>query len=277
MTDTDQLTRVAQDLTAIEDMALNLLTQAVNKASDHLMPGGHAMVCLAPVANLEAWGNILDTAERLAERPEDYPEVDEDDWEPPLQTLTYWSERWRREHGNEYDLRPSIGSEANYLRFSLDWAWQNEPLWSNFVKDISAARGRLENVLYAGVRVERGAPCLYDECKGRRLTRTINDRGERSKWRCSKCEREWDEDRYAAMVTAANEAAKIEEVGEETWCSVDYAARDTRRSVKTIRTWITRGELATACMIKGRRMQFVNLEAVRKRDREAKRRGGVAA
>lgn len=276
---TDPVTKVAQHLSAIEDLSCHLEAQAIAKANDREMPGGDAMVALAGVANIEAWQNVVDTTLRLAyQAGEEPPEIDDDEtFEPPLQTLCFWSEQLRREHGDEYDKRPTISSEAGYLRFMLNWLWENEPRWSDFARDIAKARTRLENVLYAGVRVERGVPCMYDECGGVRLVRHIDDDGTRTDWRCPKCRREWNEDRYWANVQAANERAQREEIGAETWCSVDYAAREVGRSPKTIRTWVNRGKVSTACIVLGRRTKFVNLDDVRKCDEEARKRSRGAA
>ena len=113
--------------------------------------------------------------------------------------------------------------------------------------------------------------------QGERPTRKIDDNGERSDWRCPKCRREWDEDRYAQMVTAAHEATKFEDIAGDTWCSVDYAARETGRKVKTNRTWINRGDIAAACIVAGKRTKFVELAEGRERHASAKKRRGVAA
>lgn len=118
---------------------------------------------------------------------------------------------------------------------------------------------------------------MYPDCKGSRLVRKIDNRGERTDWRCPRCQREWDDDRYAQMVTAAHEASKFEDIDGDTWCSVEYAQRKTGRSVKTIRTWIGRGELDTVCIIAGRRLKYVRLEQVRERHEAAKRPRGRAA
>lgn len=276
MTTTDPRTKVAQDLSAIEDMSAALLTQATHKAGDHDMPGGNAMVALAHVASPQAWEHVYEAAEHNG-RDASYAEDHDDVWEPPLQTLLFWSEAWREEHGYLLDGRPTIASEANFIRWCLNWAWDNEPHFKDMADDIHKARRRLEDILYAGERVERGVPCMYDECKGARLTRTIDDHGQRSDWRCPRCRREWDDDRYAQMVTAAHEATKFEDIAGETWCSVDYAARETGRKVKTIRTWINRGEVASVCIVAGRRTQFVKLDEVRDRHAGAKKRRGRAA
>lgn len=267
---------VARDLTAICELVDALEDQAVAKSTDREIPGGAAMVALAPVASPEAWEFTYEARE---ERGRDVTHVadHDDDFAPPLQLLLFWSEEWRREHNRESDRRPTVASEAAFIRQCLDWAWEHEVRFEDFADDVATARKRLENVLYAGTRAEHGAPCMYDECRGARLTRTVDDRGVRSDWHCPRCHREWDEDRYAAMVTAAHEASRFEDIDGVTWCSVEYAARNVGRSVKTIRTWRDRDGLETVCIIAGRRERFVRLDQVRERDEKAKRPRGRRA
>jgi hypothetical protein len=169
---------VAQDLTAIVDMAERLEDQAINDANDHLMPGGLAMVALAPTANLEAWAHKLDAAERRGIHP---VIEDDDDWEPPLQTLLFWSEDLRRIHDQEFEPtpyrpRPSEATEANVIRHHLNWLWENEPKWNDFAADIGDVRKRMEALLTEGLRSKRGVPCLSIDCEGGILVQPVADR-----------------------------------------------------------------------------------------------------
>lgn len=270
---------VARDLTTIVEYATMLHDQAIHNATDRLMPGGEAMVALGPVANQEAWEHRYETAERLA-LDTTYVELEDDDV-PPLQTLRYWSDRYRTTLGAEWDHIPTIASEVNFLKFHLyDYIAVHEPMWDHFAKDVARAKFRLEAVLHAGERAERGAPCLYEACGGVRLVRKLvpfrdddgNKAWRKSDWNCPRCHRSWDQDRYAAMVTAASEAAKFEDIDGETWCSDDYAARKVGRSVKTVRTWVNAGKVATVCLVAGRRMRFVSLSDVAVLDEKVGRR-----
>lgn len=276
----DPVVAVARDLTEIVELAGHLEDQAEHKANDpEYLPGGSAMVALGPVANLEAWEHQFEARERLG-RDHDHVRDEDDQWEPPLQTLCFWSEQWRAEHGAEYGKRPTIASEAAFIRWALDWAWDNEIHWDDFARDIARCRTRMENLLYAGDRAERGVPCMYDECGGVRLVRKLAPKrdaeGEKvwdfTDWHCPRCKRSWDNDAYWRNVNAANERVQREEIEGDAWCSVEYAAREVERSPKTIRTWINRGHVATACIILGRRMRFVSLSDVKARDEEAKTR-----
>lgn len=153
---------VARDLRAIVELAALLSDQAEHRASHHDLPGGDATVMLGPVASPEAWGNVVDSIEnmRWAYRKADYRDEigdNDDNWEPPLQTLLFWSEAWRLKHNATTDTRPTVESEAKWLGRVVAWAYDNEPHFDDFAKDIHAARARLEASLQAGDRTEHGA------------------------------------------------------------------------------------------------------------------------
>jgi hypothetical protein len=286
--------KVASNLSQIVRLYEGLMVQAIQRAGAKIdgtsLPGGEPMVALAGVA--EQWKNArrialheerhMATCQRLDHTRCWTGSEDEDDTEPPLQTMLFWSEQWRDQHGYPLEgRRPTVATEANVLRSLLGWAWDNLIEWDDFARDIATTKTRLENMLMAGVRSERGAPCLYESCRGARLVRKLVPRGDAeghktwvlTDWHCPRCKRSWDEDRYAAMVTAAHERTKFEEIDGVTWCSDEYAARKVGRSVKTIRTWINRGDLPTVCLIAGRRTRFVPLGEVEARHEKAKRRG----
>jgi hypothetical protein len=276
--------KVARDLTEILRLHDALLTQAVHKAGDPLMPGGEAMVALGAVANLEAWENLTQASEALGRAYTSAEDEDPEEAWSAFQLIEFWSEAWRRERGAEYDMRPTIVSEASFLKHTIDWAWDNEPGWDDFAKDIRKARTRLETILLEGVRSKRGAPCMYDECRGNRLVRKLEPKrdedGEKtwewSDWHCPRCHRTWTEDAYARNVAAAAWRAQVEEIDGESWASYRYAATLTRRSEATIRKWVERGKVATVCVIVGRRTRFVRMRDVTRCDDEARERTTAA-
>ena len=286
--------QVAQDLSEIERLTERLLTQAVAKANDRLMPGGHAMVGLGHVGSraaqdayveaLEArWWNDPDATHQ--NRPDVSHLNDEDDtWEPPLQTLLFWSEERRARYGYPLEGRkPTIATEAAFLRWALDAMRRDEPRWADFAGDVQAARTRLEATLSAGTRpVARGVSCMYDECRGARLIRTtVPTRGPRgakawrlTDWHCPRCKRTWSEEDYSRHVYGAIERQHWLILDGETWCTVDRAARKVGRPQGTVRSWVSRGEVAALCLIGSAITQttFVLLDDVAARDRLAKRR-----
>jgi hypothetical protein len=249
---------VAQHLTAIVELSERLEDQAINDANDHLMPGGLAMVALASVANLEAWANRVDTAER---RGLSLAIEDDDDWEPPLQTLLFWSEDLRRTHDLENEARPTIASEANVIRWALDWLWENEPRFEDFAEDMRVARGRLEALLAEGLRAKRGVPCLSVDCDGAALVQPVaprrdphwcdghdgvcvlphdhcaHDRGGlRDEWVCPSCDRRYGVEDYRRAV--AQSAFLNAE-----WLPLEDAIARTGAKRGSIQGWATRGHV----------------------------------
>jgi hypothetical protein len=291
---TDSRVRVARDLRAIAQMEMQMIEQAVNDANSTLMPGGLAMVALANVANQEAFANLIDAAEtraiKLAKRyeldPADLmPAIEDDDWEPPLQTLCFWSEAWRAELDMVADFRPTVTTESNFLRWAAEWAWSNEPKWDDFVRDVGKARARLEAILSEGQRpVARGVSCMYDECRGARLIRTTVPAADKdgnkiwrlTDWHCPRCKRSWDEESYQRHVYAAIHRAKTyiaaTDHGTEVWCTVDVAAKRVSRPQSTIRVWLHRHQISEVCVLAQRRWSYVLLADVEERDRQARER-----
>lgn len=295
----DPVVKVRRDLTAIETMFAALLTEAVHHGDDPDIIGGDAMVELAHAGSPSRWERRTELAEHAwAEagavtyfegyplRPADAtrPTCDEEDvWSTALQTLLFWTEEWRERHEAIYPgWVPTIASEVNWIRYNLDWIWDNELHWDDFAKDVARVRTKFEGLLRDGDLATRGAPCLYDECKGARLVRkTIPTRGPNgekawkiSDWHCPRCKKSYSEQSYETMVAAGFAAAQEEVIAEVVWVSVQRAAAYVGRPVKTIRTWIDRGELTTACVIAGRRKPFVIKAEVEKRHEEAKKPRG---
>lgn len=259
-TQPDAVTKVARDLREIEDLHGSLEDQAVHQANDHEMPGGDAMVALAGVANLEAWQHRVDTALRIAYQHGDkLPELDdEEDYEPPLQTLLFWSEQLRREHDAEYGQRPTVASEASFIRHMLGWMWDNEPHFADFADDIDEAKRRLEDLVAAGKRDQRGVQCFdcqvdltrksrdrreYRHCTGHDGVCTIpharcpHDRGGLAdEWRCPSCDRRYDTEAYHRAVGHAHFA-------HADYLTLDECAERTSEQPGTIKVWATRGKV----------------------------------
>lgn len=277
---------VAKDLREIaNELYPWLRVRTEDEARSRLMPGGDAMAALGTVANMEAWENMHQATERHGRAYTSVVDEDPDEAWSAYQLLEYWSEQWRIRHGMEFEPgprrpRPTVASEANFLRWALNWAWDHEPHWHDFARDVAAAKRRLEDILHRGDRSERGAPCMYEGCKGKRLVRKLEPKRDPdgrkiwifSPWHCPSCHREWDDDAYARMVTAAHEAAKVEVINGEEWVSPDLAARRLDRPHSTIRQWIHRREVAVVCIRKGKRAGFVRFADVLERHDEAARR-----
>jgi hypothetical protein len=170
----DPRIRVARDLRQIRFMATLLTERGQDLGADPSMPGGDATATAAPVALPSAWERRVELIEAewmrkqafviametlVAKNAKGRPTPEVDDWEPPLQTLLYWSELWRYQLDMAHEgwTNPTLLSEANFLASGdvLDWAHTQVPAFPSFAADISDARTRLENVVRDGTRTTR--------------------------------------------------------------------------------------------------------------------------
>lgn len=287
MSDTDPRITVAQNLTAIVELSERLEDQAINDANDHLMPGGLAMVALASVSNLEAWSHRVDSAER---RGLQLVIDDDDEWEPPLQTLLFWSEDLRRTHDMEFAPEPhrpypTITTEANIVRHHVDWLWDNEPHFDDMAEDIRLARGRLESLLTEGLRVRRGVPCLSLECENSILIRPVaprrdpswcdghdgvcnvphetcpHDRGGlRDEWTCPKCLRRYGMEDY---IRAVSHAAFLN----AEWLPLEGVIARTGVTRGSVQGWASKGEIRKRKDVDSGRMTYNVPDIETRRDR----------
>lgn len=177
---------VAADLTEILHLHARLLTEATH-ARTRDMPGGRALAELAPVANLEAWEHRNETGDRGGPVSTSAPD-ERDEEEPAYQKVKFWAERWRRAHDADYeDLRPTIATEATFIRWQLNWALDHEHQWEAFADDIHDARVILENVLHDGQRdiVSDEVECLL--CQNPLRRRMTARAGFEDEWWCGEC------------------------------------------------------------------------------------------
>lgn len=252
--------KVARDLTEIGALYERLLAQAIQKASAKIdgtsLPGGEAMVALAGVAEPEVNARRVElreahhiaTCERADHTRCWTGSEDEDETEPILQTLLFWSEQWREGHGYPLEgRRPTVTTEANMIRSLLDWAWDNLLEWDDFAKDIRAARVRMEDLLYAGARQER-TRIVCNRCEaGKRLLHLYGPEvdGSGDRWKCPACKVRLDAD----GVRDAH-AAMLRSEGAEKWVQQVDAIGTLKaqgRSERTVRKWLSEGEGEAYC------------------------------
>jgi hypothetical protein len=247
---------VSADLAEIIQLAGQLGDEAASRAGARLVPGGLAMVGLAPVASPEAWANLIDHAETThyatclqAEHIDCdiAPHITDHDpeWESPLQTLLFWSEQWRAEHGKTHDLMPTIRrhqdwwpiirTEAEFLRGALDWAWDHEPRrWADLAADVKTAKLRLEAMLHAGERPDlTPTPCL--DCHPPVMLERVYGKVARfDTYRCPRCKRDYDHSEYLR--------AQDKHLGSshaERWVPWPHALAAMRgRPERTVRQWV---------------------------------------
>lgn len=245
--------KVARDLTEIERLTTRLRAQAVAKARDRIMPGGHAMVSLGDVGSrraqeayieeLEArWWNDPDTTHK--DRPDvSHLSAEDEEWEPPLQTLLWWSEERRERYGYPLDgRRPTIQTEVAFLRWALDAMWRDEPQWQDFADDVNLARRRIEDVLHAGMRQDRTrVPCNRPTCEKKpRLVRIHGETEEEDRYKCTACKHWFDQDEYERAY-----ADQLRSKGAERFVSIREAIATLAaqgRSENTVRKWLASDE-----------------------------------
>lgn len=249
MTDNDggPVVKVARDLREILRLYGELQEQAIADANSRLMPGGAAMHQLGPVANLEAWGNLVDAGEILGRAYASTEDEDPDEAWSAYQTIEFWAESWRRERGDDYDMRRTIATEAGYVRQALEWAWDNEAHWDEFAADIRRARVKLEDVVHDGRRAERSR-IVCNQCTSEaRLVRIYGEAidGSEDRWKCPACKHRFDAD----GVHRAH-AKMLHSEGAERWIHLADAIGTLKaqgRPERTIRAWLAEGVGDTFC------------------------------
>lgn len=256
--ETDPTLKAARDLREIVYLANSLEDQAEHKAADKDLPGGKAMLELAPATTLTAVDDQLEAAEHwnAAHYGEpgqiDLSHVDDMGLDVvALTDLLFWSEDWRDRTGSTMPKRPTIQSEANWLASALTWAVDNEIHLSDFVKAMSDVRTSLENTLYAGNRAERTrVPCI--DCNAR-LIKVYADKAKYDHWRCpnKKCDRT----RYERDEFNQARANQLHSKGADRFILVpDAVAAVKPRPEHTVRTWINRMLVRKVCDLETRQV-----------------------
>lgn len=200
MTADSPLVKVARDLTEIVELHGDLIEHATSaeRARPSAMPGGTAMIALGNVANVEAWDNHQQATERYGRAYTSVVDEDPDEAWSAFQLLEFWSERWRAIHGAEYGKRPTIVTEANFIRYTLDWAWDNEPYWDDFAADVRRARLHLEDILSDGKRADlTRVVCNNPTCeRPSRLMLLMGETEDADRWKCPTCKSHYDIDAF---------------------------------------------------------------------------------
>lgn len=238
---THPTTKVARDLTEIINLHASLLDHAVDAERARPLtglPGGGAMVALGNVANVEAWDNHQQATERYGRAYTSVADEDPDEAWSAFQLLEFWSERWRAAHGAEYGKRPTIVTEANFIRWALDWAWDHEHYWDEFAADVRRARLHLEDILSDGKRADlTRVLCNNPTCeRPSRLMLLMGEGEDQDRWKCPACKTRYDHDdfrRARASMFRHADAARFVPLPDALG-----VLRDIGRGERTIRRWL---------------------------------------
>jgi hypothetical protein len=253
--DDDPTVGVSRDLHEIERLCAWLRDQALHRGNDKTMIGGDSMAALGPMSPLsradavefiERW-NADHYGEACAvdlSHLNDEPENPDADL---LTTLLWWSEDFRKRAGSTMPHRPSIASEADWLRSALPWIYDNEPDWAEFCDDVNQVRVAMENLLRAGVRSSRTrVPCL--DCSTR-LIRVYQPKAADDYHKCPWCKRKYGSeefDRAKANWFASKPAERFVKMQDARDLVCDKQRPDGGRPLRTFRKWLSEGLIRTS-------------------------------
>lgn len=158
---------VRTDLADIAHLAADLPDQALTGSSGgHILaaapiPGADAATMLGPWSPGRAQGWERDTHARAGTGNLEHAA----DPSPPLLTLATWQDDWEEVLGLELtDTRATVDGCVAWLSTHLADAAQAHDAFDEFADEMRALRVRLEQVLHAGERDERGPACLAEGC-----------------------------------------------------------------------------------------------------------------
>lgn len=262
--------QVARDLRAIAEL-YEQLPEHAQAVGD---PDGEAVLMLGPVANPEAFNYRMDAAPDTSHAADQF-EAD------LLFMLATWEDMIRDERDQPTDLRATVPRAVDYLLSSLDWCLSNDEHGNlrflgidKMADNIAKAKARLENLLHAGDRSDRGAPCLQcgtalvKEWAG---TQEKPEPPENDRWRCPKreCPVEYvDGDELALAVK--NTARQYAE-----WLTATDMLAEYRINIGTLQSWATRGKVRKRKDFNSGRMVYNVADALAQRDKADEERLGA--
>ena len=257
-----ELAKNIRELVRLYDL---LADEIYEHSDDHDMPGGDALHYAGPIADPSTW-----------ERRYDLSDPETQDWmientvsadDHPLMVLAVAEDDIRAMLDQPTDLTATVARASDYILGKLDditpdGAWL--PVEA-FAKQVKASIRTLENVLKAGDRADRGAPCL--QC-GTALVKEWAGTKEKpepagnDRWRCPKREcpvTYVDGDELALAIK--NTARQYAE-----WLTATDMAAEYRIAVGTLQSWATRGKVRKRRDFDTGRMTYNVAEALEMRD-----------
>lgn len=186
-----------------------------------------------------------------------------DEWSsdplPVIAALASWEDFWRADYGDPTAGEATLTGVVGYLTGNLDTghrAAQTHPAFDEFAANVRQLRSAVRFAAgLSDVPVEAEAECF--DCGGQ-LLRTFRPpvapvqrrrkglpaEGLTDEWTCGWCREVYDQARYFLALRARASQ----------WVSVPLAAETSRRSIWTLRSWISRLQVTSACRIADRAM-----------------------
>lgn len=248
---------IARDLRAIELLYQGCWAEVLANADNPDIPGGDAMVMRGPCADPEAWSyRELSAAMGRTDSHGDY-ESDSDP-QPPLLVLATWSDAIRKERGQETNLAARIDRECAYIARAVDWMLSYDADGDmNFIaiddlaSDLQKVRGRLAALLHVNPQrdVSR-VTCTHCE-EAPRLVKVWAKMATKDGYFCPACRTTYD---WGQFLQA--KANNLRAEGTERFVLATQAEDAVKDDVpkQTVRSWMRRGIVKTACDIRTKRV-----------------------
>lgn len=196
--------------------------------------GGDALVMAASGNNGSVTSSRRgDRSHALDQWPTDPPSI--------AAVLGAWEDTFRA-YRNERPAPtdPTVTSASDYLLGHLRWATFELEDWEDFARDVQQLRSRLKAVTGDSDRPERTQARCFD-CDSW-IVRPWTDSGLSDEWVCDGCGREYEEHTYMLAIRH-HQGLVVREERDAGFVTPTLASEMIRRSERTIREWMRRGEL----------------------------------
>lgn len=245
-------------LTDLVDLWQRLGAHAILGGNDgHLeaasgIPGGEATAAAGP-------GSQGDSRTALVEAQADATHLWDErpgEVEPVRLWVFGWEEDWRGIREQTTTETAGLITGVAYLARHLDWAAQHHDAFDAFAAELRRQVGHLEDVVHAGERADKGAPCRNCD---RPLIRVWAKKAANDHWKCEGCGEITKPDQYRFSVAA--EARTYAEWLSATDMELEHAIRP-----GTLRQWANRGKVRKKGRSNTGRMLYSVPDALAQRD-----------
>lgn len=257
--------KIAQLLTTIVTLYEQLEGEAYEHHDDRDFPGGEALNYAGPVADLAIWQRRYDLSDQKTQdwMVEDTVKSDEH----PLLVLASFEDDIRAMLNQPTDLTATVRRAADYIRNHLDDIVPEGAYLQigRLVADLRKTRHTLEEVLKAGIRDDKGVPCMG--CRSP-LVKVWGEDEEHDRWHCPTCD-EWSTHEQYMLVVRADYLVNAE------WLTAEDLSTTWRIPLGTIKSWSSRGQIEKKINVDTGRMVYRVATAKRLRDESSSERMGA--
>lgn len=284
---------LSRDLRKIGDLVYDLHAQALDSPNARDFPGGTALHMLGPAATTQGWERQYarkETLERFdpvtgadrwegpvspitgqptsnAQDPAIYQSED-DAARHPLNVIESWTSKIREDRDQPVRMHPTLSSELEYLKASLDWCCRTtdagKPAWplvNSMRTELRSLVSSMESVIHDGPQIDRGVGCL--KC-GKELLKIwgIDPGTDRYVCTSDECDGRYDLDEYA-------DAVERSYLLNAEWLTPGQIAAAWRIPIGSVLSWAHRGHVRKKKHPEFNRLVYNVADAKARRDREA--------